>query len=361
MTSPAQRAPRPSSLADVLDVVLDKGIVIDAYVRVSAIGIELLTIDARVVIAERRHLSALRGGGEPARARPGGRTEGPTPADGTGDRGRGQDGHEEEAQSPRRARHRFRGEGHRPSRLGRVQVRRFATGDRSPTHATLSGSGTPTRLRRTTGRSAASCRRTWAEGAVGSRRTTGTPSSPAIRSATSSGTCASSGAPISSASCCPPPEPNSAARGAGLADERGHVLDDAGDRHPRVLGHPADPAGDRARPPACGVVTASSAAVGHQLEQRQRDVAGAGREVEQQHVEITPVDVGEELLERLVQHRPAPDDGLVLGTRKPVDHQPDAVCLDREHDPAQRDRRPSHAEQVGHRVAPDVGIEQADG
>ena len=45
------RAPRPSSLADVLDVVLDKGIVIDAYARVSLIGIELLTVDARVVIA----------------------------------------------------------------------------------------------------------------------------------------------------------------------------------------------------------------------------------------------------------------------------------------------------------------------
>jgi gas vesicle structural protein len=45
------RAPRPSSLADVLDVVLDKGIVIDAYVRVSLVGIELLTIDARIVIA----------------------------------------------------------------------------------------------------------------------------------------------------------------------------------------------------------------------------------------------------------------------------------------------------------------------
>ena len=45
------RAPRPSGLADVLDVVLDKGIVIDAYVRVSLVGIELLTIDARIVIA----------------------------------------------------------------------------------------------------------------------------------------------------------------------------------------------------------------------------------------------------------------------------------------------------------------------
>jgi hypothetical protein len=43
--------PRPSGLADVIDVVLDKGLVIDAFVRVSLIGIEILTIDARVVIA----------------------------------------------------------------------------------------------------------------------------------------------------------------------------------------------------------------------------------------------------------------------------------------------------------------------
>src|SRR5437763_15422178 len=50
-TSSVSRAPRPSSLADVLDLILDKGLVIDAYVRVSALGIELLTIDARVVIA----------------------------------------------------------------------------------------------------------------------------------------------------------------------------------------------------------------------------------------------------------------------------------------------------------------------
>jgi hypothetical protein len=41
----------PSGLADVLEVLLDKGLVIDAFVRVSLIGIELLTIDARVVVA----------------------------------------------------------------------------------------------------------------------------------------------------------------------------------------------------------------------------------------------------------------------------------------------------------------------
>jgi gas vesicle structural protein len=45
------RAPRPSSLADVLDLILDKGLVIDAYVRVSVIGIEIVVIDARIVIA----------------------------------------------------------------------------------------------------------------------------------------------------------------------------------------------------------------------------------------------------------------------------------------------------------------------
>ena len=43
--------PAPSSLADVIDVILDKGLVIDIYVRVSLVGIELLTIDARIVIA----------------------------------------------------------------------------------------------------------------------------------------------------------------------------------------------------------------------------------------------------------------------------------------------------------------------
>ena len=43
--------PKPSGLADVIEIILDKGLVIDAYVRVSLIGIEILTIDARIVIA----------------------------------------------------------------------------------------------------------------------------------------------------------------------------------------------------------------------------------------------------------------------------------------------------------------------
>jgi hypothetical protein len=45
------RSPNPSGLADVVDLILDKGLVIDVYVRVSLVGIELLTIDARIVVA----------------------------------------------------------------------------------------------------------------------------------------------------------------------------------------------------------------------------------------------------------------------------------------------------------------------
>ena len=46
-----QRAPSPSGLADVVELILDKGLVIDVYVRVAVIGIELVTIDARIVVA----------------------------------------------------------------------------------------------------------------------------------------------------------------------------------------------------------------------------------------------------------------------------------------------------------------------
>ncbi|WP_030829104.1 gas vesicle protein GvpJ [Streptomyces hygroscopicus] len=40
-----------SALVDVVDLILDKGLVIDVYVRVSLVGIEILTIDARIVVA----------------------------------------------------------------------------------------------------------------------------------------------------------------------------------------------------------------------------------------------------------------------------------------------------------------------
>jgi gas vesicle structural protein len=51
ITPVARRAPGSNGLYDVLDLILDKGLVIDAYVRVSVIGLEVLSIDLRVVVA----------------------------------------------------------------------------------------------------------------------------------------------------------------------------------------------------------------------------------------------------------------------------------------------------------------------
>ncbi len=48
---PVERAPGGTSLIDVLDRILDKGIVIDAWVRVSLVGIDLITVEARIVVA----------------------------------------------------------------------------------------------------------------------------------------------------------------------------------------------------------------------------------------------------------------------------------------------------------------------
>ena len=47
----AQRTPSSASLAEVVDRILDKGIVIDVWARISIIGLELLTVEARIVVA----------------------------------------------------------------------------------------------------------------------------------------------------------------------------------------------------------------------------------------------------------------------------------------------------------------------
>jgi hypothetical protein len=47
---PVERAPGDTSLVDVLDRVLDKGIVIDDWVRISRVGIDLITVEARIVV-----------------------------------------------------------------------------------------------------------------------------------------------------------------------------------------------------------------------------------------------------------------------------------------------------------------------
>jgi len=48
---PVEKSELTASMVDVLDRVLDKGIVIDAWMRVSLVGLDLITVQARVVVA----------------------------------------------------------------------------------------------------------------------------------------------------------------------------------------------------------------------------------------------------------------------------------------------------------------------
>ena len=70
---------------------------------------------------------------------------------------------------------------------------------------------------------------------------------------------------------------------------------------------------------SCGVVTTSDLGARQVLAERDRHVAGAGRQVEQEDVEVAPVDVGEHLHQRPVEHRAAPGDDLVAARLEHAD------------------------------------------
>ena len=99
---------------------------------------------------------------------------------------------------------------------------------------------------------------------------------------------------------------------AVVAGEPAHVLDDALHGQVHLLRH-------RGRQPRhllrCRLRGGDHVhlTAGQVLAEAERDVAGAGRHVDEQEVGVVPEHVGEELLERLVQHRAAPDDRLALG------------------------------------------------
>ena len=75
----------------------------------------------------------------------------------------------------------------------------------------------------------------------------------------------------------------------------------------------------------CGVVTMHELGLRQQLGEGHGDVAGAGRQIDQQVVQLAPVDVLEELLQRLVEHRAAPHDGGVLLDEEADRHHADAL------------------------------------
>jgi hypothetical protein len=97
-----------------------------------------------------------------------------------------------------------------------------------------------------------------------------------------------------------------------------------------------------------------------QLAERDRDIARPGRHVDEEHVELSPVDVGEELLERAVQHRAAPHHRLVVVEEEPDRHQLQVMLHGRHDHPVDDDRLLVNAEDVWDRVAVDVRVEDAD-
>ena len=137
-----------------------------------------------------------------------------------------------------------------------------------------------------------------------------------------------------------------------------HVLDDTGDALPGLQRDRAGPFGHLGR---------GHLRRGHhqdlgtrdQLGDRDRDVTGAGRQVQQQHVQVTPVHVGEELLQRAVQHRTAPHHRCVaLGEHRDRDHPHVVGDRGQDHrvDLGGAVGRPHHA---WYGVPVDVGVQHA--
>ena len=151
----------------------------------------------------------------------------------------------------------------------------------------------------------------WEAGSSGSSITSGRPSSAWARRGIVSGTLPSSGTSSSSASSWPPPSPKIVKRSPDGGREARHVLDHATDLQVDLVRHvrraPRDFLGCR-----LGRGDDHELGLRQQLRERHRDVAGARGQIDEQVVEHAPVDVLQELGQRLVQHRPAPDDGGVL-------------------------------------------------
>ena len=143
--------------------------------------------------------------------------------------------------------------------------------------------------------------------------------------------------------------------------EAGHVLDDARDLQAHLARHLGGAAGDLLRR-RLRRRDDDELRLRQELRERHRDVAGAGRQVDEQVVELAPGDVLEELRQGLVQHRPAPHDGGVLLYEEADRHDLHAVGLHRQDLALGGDRRAlaAEAEHARDRVAPDVGVEDAD-
>ena len=144
------------------------------------------------------------------------------------------------------------------------------------------------------------------------------------------------------------------------AVEVAHVLDDAQHRHVDPLEHVEPPSGVQ-EGDVLGRRHQDGARQRHALRHGELGVAGAGRHVHHQHVELAPLNVAQHLLERPHHHRPAPDHRRVLGDQEADGHALDAIVLHRDQDlavgrggPAGNPHHPRHRRPV------DIGVEHAD-
>ena len=164
------------------------------------------------------------------------------------------------------------------------------------------------------------------------------PRRPARAAASSAARARAAGTSSSSASSLPPPSPKIAKR-----SPEGVVKPDMFSTTPAIssvdlVGH----LGRAARDLLGGRLRRGDdqeARLREQLGERHRDVARAGRQVDEQIVQRAPFDVLEELGERLVEHRAAPDDGRVLLDEEADRHHLHAVGLERDDLALGRDRR----------------------
>ena len=112
---------------------------------------------------------------------------------------------------------------------------------------------------------------------------------------------------------------------------------------------------------SCGVETMTAPGERRRLRHGELGVAGAGRHVDDEDVELAPGDLAQHLGDRRLHHRPAPDHRR-LGLDQEADrHHLDAVAVHRGEQPLLDDARLARQpEQLRHRGAVDVGVEQAD-
>ena len=146
---------------------------------------------------------------------------------------------------------------------------------------------------------------------------------------------------------------------AVVGGEPRHVLDDALHLEVHLLGHEPGSLRHRlSRRLRCRDHVGLGAR--QVLRERERDVAGAGGQVEQQEVGVVPVDIGEELLERLVQHRPAPDDWLIVASEEAHRDAAHAPRLGRQQHLVDHHRFAVGAQHARDREAVDVGVDHTD-